>query len=195
MFPFVRPSLSKPLLSLFIVVVCCFEAAQSQSSSALNTLMTSQRRYLLWERHGAQLRLVQSNLFFCFYFYFSSSIFCQCLIILSPPKDLIWAHEEGARQINVDNLYFAVKELSKIYNSSFLRLAQWDFFMFFFCNFRKMYYFLFLRLAQWDWLRMKCTTLQYIHSLKVLCKNMSSISFSIPIFQYIQQCPTGQTCF
>ena len=27
MFPFVRPSLSKPLLSLFVVVVCCFEAA------------------------------------------------------------------------------------------------------------------------------------------------------------------------
>ena len=26
MFPFVRPSLSKPLLSLFVVVVCCFEA-------------------------------------------------------------------------------------------------------------------------------------------------------------------------
>jgi len=43
-----------------------------------------------------------------------------------------------------------------------------------------------LRLAQWDWLRMKCTTLQYIHSLKVLCKNMSNISSSIPIFQYIR---------
>ena len=32
-----------------------------------------------------------------------------------------------------------------------------------------------LRLAQWDWLRMKCTTLQYIHSLKVLCDNLREI--------------------
>jgi len=32
-----------------------------------------------------------------------------------------------------------------------------------------------LRLAQWDWLRMKCTTLQYIHSLKVLCENLREI--------------------
>jgi len=32
-----------------------------------------------------------------------------------------------------------------------------------------------LRLAQWDWLRMKCTTLQYIHSLKVLCSNLREI--------------------
>ena len=90
-----------------------------------------------------------------------------------------------------------------------MRLAQWDFFMFLvFCKFLKMYYFLFLRLAQWDWLRMKCTTLQYIHSLKVLCKNMSSISSSIPIsnisssvlqvkhvfnIQPMCSCSTGQT--
>jgi len=32
-----------------------------------------------------------------------------------------------------------------------------------------------LRLAQWDWLRMKCTTLQYINSLKVLCDSLREI--------------------
>lgn len=32
-----------------------------------------------------------------------------------------------------------------------------------------------LRLSQWDWLRMKCTTHQYIHSLKVLCDNLREI--------------------
>ena len=32
-----------------------------------------------------------------------------------------------------------------------------------------------MRLAQWDWLRMKCTTLQYIQSLKVLCDNLREI--------------------
>lgn len=32
-----------------------------------------------------------------------------------------------------------------------------------------------LRLAQWDWLRMKCTTIQYINSLKVLCDSLREI--------------------
>jgi len=67
-----------------------------------------------------------------------------------------------------------------------------------------MYYFLFLRLAQWDWLRMKCTTLQYIHSLKVLCKKIlvsqfSNISCSVLQVKHVLNirpmcsCSTGQT--
>jgi len=32
-----------------------------------------------------------------------------------------------------------------------------------------------LRLAQWDWLRMKCTTLQYITTLKVCCEALREI--------------------
>jgi len=32
-----------------------------------------------------------------------------------------------------------------------------------------------LRLAQWDWLRMKCTTLQYISSLKMACESLREV--------------------
>lgn len=32
-----------------------------------------------------------------------------------------------------------------------------------------------LRLAQWDWLRMKCTTHQYIHSLTVICESLKEV--------------------